>query len=182
MLRRRAGSGIAMLALGMVLAIAPVTVASARSHKAATHHKKKQKKPTTKLGSACPTSAEMSTAAGTAYPAPRASNSAGTVVCNYADPTTGANLVLLFQSNSGTSASTLKIVADSQASAQKTTATAVSGFGSAAYVFTLDDASTNASGVATTNMFILDGSTLIDITAEATVAQVKAVARYVLTH
>jgi len=181
-----------VLALGIALALAPVTVASASHHKATTHHKAKQKKAIAKqktggssastVSATCPTSAEITAAAGIAYPAPKASSGSGTVLCNYSDPTTGANLVMVFQSVSGTSASTLKSVADSQANAQKATATPVSGFGNAAYIFTLNDASTNSSGVATTNLFILDGSKLIDITAQATVAQVKAVARYVLAH
>jgi hypothetical protein len=47
-------------------------------------------------------------------------------------------------------------------------------------VFTADDASTNASGVATSAIAIVDGSELIDITAELTLAEVEAVATYVL--
>jgi len=105
-------------------------------------------------------------------------------VASATDPTSGANLVIEFTSVSeaSASASALKIAADSQANAEKTTAVAVSGLGNAAYSFTLNDASTNSSGVATTSLEILDGSKLIDITAEATVAQVDAIARYVLAH
>jgi hypothetical protein len=93
-------------------------------------------------------------------------------------------MVIEFTSVSGASASAsaLKIAADSQANAEKTTAVAVSGLGNAAYSFTLNDAGTNSSGVATTSLEVLDGSKLIDITAEATVAQVDAIARYVLAH
>jgi hypothetical protein len=131
---------------------------------------------------ACPTSAAITAAAGTAYPAPKVSSNSGTVLCNYSDSKTGANLVLMFSPASGTSASTLKTVADMQAKSQNTTAASVSGFGAAAYIFTLADARTNASHVATTMLMILDGSQLINITAQATVAQVQAVARYVLAH
>ena len=53
---------------------------------------------------------------------------------------------------------------------------AVPGFGDAAYLFTLKDASTNASGIATTVMLIEVGSTLIDITAQATPAHTEALA------
>lgn len=169
MIRLRTGSGIGALALVVALALSPLTVASASSHKG-----------TAKLSTSCPTSAEMTKAAGTAYPAPKVTHATGTVLCNYADPTTGANLELLFQSVLGTTASTLKIVADSQAKAQKTTARRVSGIGSAAYTFTLNNAKANPSGVATTNLLILDGSKLVVITAQAKVAAVKAVARYVL--
>jgi hypothetical protein len=130
----------------------------------------------------CPTSAAITAAAGNAYPAPKVSGDSGTVLCNYSDSKTGANLVLMFSPASGTSASTLKMVVDMQAKAQNTTAAPVSGFGTAAYIFTLADARTNANHVATTMLMVLDGSQLINITAQATVAQVQAVARYVLAH
>jgi hypothetical protein len=112
------------------------------------------------------------------------SKASGTVLCNYNDPTTGANVVIEFASVSGASAtaSALKIAADSQASAENTTTSAVSGLGNAAYITTLKDASTNSDGVATTILEMLDGSKLIDITAENTVAQVEAIARYLLAH
>jgi hypothetical protein len=76
----------------------------------------------------------------------------------------------------------LKTVAKSQAHGQNTAASSVSGLGDAAYISTRDNARTNASGVATTNLMILDGSTLIDLTGELTVPQVEAVAHYVLAH
>ena len=134
------------------------------------------------VSATCPTSAEITAAAGTAYPAPKVSSFSGTVMCSYSDPATGVNLVIVFSPASGTSASALKIVADSQANAQHVTAAPVSGFGTAAYTFTLADAGTNSTGVATTILIILDGSKLINITAQATVAQVQAIARYVLAH
>jgi hypothetical protein len=105
-------------------------------------------------------------------------------VCNYNNPTTGANVVMDYTSVSGAAATAgaLKIAADSQASAQKAKASAVSGLGNAAYITTLNDGSTNSDGVATTILEILDGSKFIDITAENTVAQVEALARYLLAH
>ncbi len=63
----------------------------------------------------------------------------------------------------------------------KVTASPISGFGDAAYTFTLNDAGTNASGIATTIMVIQVGSTLVDITAEATPAHVQALAHVILT-
>ena len=106
------------------------------------------------------------------------------VLCNYNNTTTYANMVIEFSSVSGASATAgaLKAAADGQASAHNTTATPVSGFGTAAYMVTENNASTNASGVATTNMEILDGSKLVDITAELTPTQAQAVARYVLAY
>jgi hypothetical protein len=130
----------------------------------------------------CPTSAVITAAAGTAYPAPKVSSFSGSVVCNYSDPKTAVNLVIGISPASGTSASTLKMVADMQAKAQKTTAAPVSGIGSAAYIFTLADGLTNANHVATTMQMILDGSQLINITAEAPVAVVQKIALSVLSH
>jgi hypothetical protein len=82
--------------------------------------------------------------------------------------------VLGFSKATGITAATLKATAQSQASAQNVTAGPVAGLGDAAYLFNLNDASTNASGVATTVLLIKSGSTLVDITAEATPAQVEA--------
>jgi hypothetical protein len=87
----------------------------------------------------------------------------------------------VFSPGPGTTAATLKSVTDSEAQAQKVTTTPVPGLGDAAYTFTLNDAATNSSGVATTAIFILDGSELVDITAQATLAQVESVARSVLS-
>jgi hypothetical protein len=180
---RRVGSAAGVLVLGTFLAFLPVTVASA--HKA-TAHKATKKHATGSSGGVvsenCPTSAEISALAGSAYPAPKKSSASGTVSCNYSDPTTSADLVLVFSPAIGTSASEMKTVADSQAHALSAKATSVSGFDNAAYIFTLNDASTNASGVATTELLILDGSKLVDLAAQATPAQVEAIAHYVLTH
>ena len=129
---------------------------------------------------ACPSSAEIATLTGVSFPAPQQSSASGTLTCNYNDTTSGASLVLVVASAMGTTAGDLEIAASAAASAYTVTDTAVSGFGSAAYAFTANDASTNASGVATSAIEILDGSELIDITAELTLAEVEAVASYVL--
>lgn len=130
----------------------------------------------------CPSAAVVTAALGTTYPAPKSNSSAGTVICTYNDPSTSANLVLGFSNVAGLNAATLKSTADSQASAQQVTASAISGFGDAAYTFTMNDASTNASGIATTVMLVQVGSTLVDITAQATPAHVQALAHVVLEH
>jgi hypothetical protein len=76
----------------------------------------------------------------------------------------------------------LKTVAKSQAHGENAAASSVSGLGDAAYIFTRDNGRTNASGVATTSLMILDGSKLIDLIGELTVPQVEAVAHYVLAY
>ena len=101
-------------------------------------------------------------------------------MCNYSDPTTSANAVLEIATTPGLSASLLKTTADAQASAQQVTPTALPGIGDAAYQWVLNDASTNVSHVATTTLIFSVGTTLIDITAEATPAHVQALAHAVL--
>ena len=128
----------------------------------------------------CVTSAEIATLTGTTFPAPQQSSSTGYLLCNYNDPTSGATLVIEVESAPGTSDSALQIAASAGASAFNVTATSVSGLGDAAYIFTGDDASTNASGVATTGLEVLDGSELVDVTAGLTPAAVESVASYVL--
>jgi hypothetical protein len=123
---------------------------------------------------ACPTAAVVSAALGSAYPAPQSSSASGELSCNDNDPNTSANAVLGFSKAPGLTLAVLKSTADGQASAQSVTASPVSGLGDGAYLFTLNDASTNSSGVATTTLLIKSGATLVDITAEATPAQVQA--------
>ena len=130
----------------------------------------------------CATPAEIATLTGTTFPAPQQSSATGTLLCSYNDTTSGANLVIEFASAPGVTASVLETAADAAASAYSVTPSSISGFGDAAYIFTGNDASTNASGVATTVLTILDGSEEIDITAELTPAEVQAVATYVLAH
>jgi membrane protease subunit (stomatin/prohibitin family) len=76
----------------------------------------------------------------------------------------------------GTPAVLQQVIA-SQAKAQNVTSVPVSGLGEAAYAFTLHDAASNSSGVATTVLGILYGGENIDITAEATPAQIEVLAR-----
>jgi hypothetical protein len=103
------------------------------------------------------------------------------VTCNYADTTTGANLVLVISSADGVSASVLQQVVQSQATSQNATVNTVSGLGDAAYTFTLSDAATNVTHVATTILEVLKGSYYLDITAEASLAQTESVARLILS-
>ena len=132
------------------------------------------------VSTTCPTSAEIATLTGTTFPAPQQASSTGYLLCSYNDTTSGANLVIGVAAAPGSSASTLKIAVDTLASAANVTASSVSGFGSAAYAYTADDASANPNGVATSVIEILDGSNLIDITAALTLAEVEAVATHVL--
>ena len=187
MLGRRSVPAIGTLILGVALALSSMTAASAAAHKGTKTHKAAKHHTGGSTGAAsatCPTSAELTSIVGQSLPAPNESKASGTVLCNYNNATTGANVVIEFASVSGASAtaSALKIAADSQATAESTKASAVSGLGNAAYILTLKDAGSNSDGVATTILEVLVGSKLIDITAENSVAQVEAIARYLLAH
>jgi hypothetical protein len=114
------------------------------------------------------------------YPSPTMQTSAGFLTCTYADPASGANLVMVISSVPGTTASTLQAVAQSQAQAQHVTASSVAGLGEAAFMVTLDDAATNSLHVATTIVMALEGSVIYDVTAEATPDQVKAVVQLLI--
>lgn len=128
----------------------------------------------------CPTGAAVSAAAGTSYPNPTAQSSAGYLTCTYEDSATGANLVIVGTSEAGVTAATVQAVVQSEAAAQHVTASSVSGLGSAAFTFTLNDAATNALHVDTTVVEFIQGSNILDITAEATPAQVEAVGQLLL--
>jgi hypothetical protein len=128
----------------------------------------------------CPTGAAVSSAAGSAYPDPTVQSSAGYLTCTYEDPTTGANLVIVGTTDAGATAATIQAVVQSQAGAQHVTASSVSGIGSAAYTFTLNDAATNSTHVATTIVEFIEGSNILDITAQATLNQVEAVAHLLI--
>lgn len=173
---RRAGIGAVTLALAAGLALGPVALASAT-----TKHKGHHKATTTTSGT-CPTAAEINAATGLNLPTPQSSSSSGLVTCNYNNPTTGANVVVAVGPSHGITPAELKKVADSSAQAEGVSATALSGYGQVAYLTTLDDASTNSDGVATSIIEMVAGSHFYDITAEATPTQVEAIAHYLLAH
>jgi len=158
-----AASGAVPSAGGSAQGAAPTTAAAAGSFKPA-----------------CPTAAQIGAAVGGTFPAPKVNSSAGSLLCNYNNPDSGANVVIIFASFPGGTPALLQGAIQSQAQAQKVNSVAVPGLGDAAYMFTQNDAGTNSSGVATTLLGVLVGSENFDITAEATPAQVEAVARLIL--
>jgi hypothetical protein len=128
----------------------------------------------------CPTAAAVSAAAGMTYPAPTQQAASGSLYCTYADPTSGADLVIVASVAPGTTAAVLQQVAQSQAAAQHVSSAAVPGLGDAAFSMTLDDAATNSLHVATSIIEAVKGSVLYDVTAEATLDQVEAVVRLLI--
>ncbi len=128
----------------------------------------------------CPTGAAVSAVAGGTYPNPEAQSSANFLTCTYSDTTSGANLVIVATTEPGVTASTVQAVVQSQAAAQHVTSSPVSGLGDAAFTMTLNDAATNALHVGTTIVEFIQGSNVIDITAEASLADVEAVGHLLL--
>jgi hypothetical protein len=175
---------LSVMSAAATMAVLPASVASASTHHGSKHPKghhgsnrNKDHHASTSgstVSETCPTAAVISAALGSTYPAPQSSTGAGMVSCSYNNPNTSANAVLGFSKATGITAAVLKSTAQSQAQAQHVAARPVAGLGDAAYIFTLTDASTNSSGVATTVLLIKSGSTLVDITAEASPAQAEA--------
>jgi hypothetical protein len=131
----------------------------------------------------CPSAAAMSTATGDTLPAPQQGTSSGTVTCNYNNTSSGATLVIIFAPAKGITTTLLKSVVAGQASAQNATPTAVTGLGSAAYIFTEPgSAATNINHVASTDLSILAGSELIDLTGPITAAHLEAAARIAIAN
>jgi hypothetical protein len=129
---------------------------------------------------ACPTVAQIEAAVGGSFPAPKVNSSDGSLLCNYSNPDTGGNVVIIFAAFPGGTPALLQGAIQSEAQAQKVNAVAVPGLGDAAYMYTQNDAGTNSSGVATTLLGVLVGSENIDITAQAAPAQVETIARDIL--
>jgi hypothetical protein len=175
MMRRHPVGVVLILLSALGMAVLPASVASATTHHGSKHRKARHGSTGgSSVSETCPTAAVVSAALGSTYPAPQTSTGGGMVSCNYSDPNTSANAVLGFSKATGITAAVLKSTAQSQAQAQNVKASPVSGLGDAAYSFTLTDASSNASGVATTVLLVKSGSTLVDITAEASPTQVEA--------
>jgi hypothetical protein len=123
----------------------------------------------------CPTAAAVSAAAGSTYPAPQSQSAAGTLICSYENDS--LNLVISLSPAAGITASVLKSTILSEAQAQHVPIAPISGIGSAAYLFTQNDAATTSTHVATNTIGVLTGSRYILLTGEMTAAQVEAVAR-----
>jgi hypothetical protein len=130
----------------------------------------------------CPSQAAISAAAGKSYPAPMVSSGGGFTACNYHDSTGSVNLVIDFTKSSTTTPSVLQSVANTQAAAQHVKAVAVPGYGTAAFLYTYGTAASSANGIAASSLDMLAGSEIIDLAGSEPVAQIEAIAHYVLNH
>jgi hypothetical protein len=88
--------------------------------------------------------------------------------------------VIVGTTEAGVTASIIQQVVASQAAAQHVTSSSVSGLGDAAYTLTLNDAATNVLHVNTTIVEFIQGSNILDITAEASLTQVEAIAHLLI--
>ena len=128
----------------------------------------------------CPLAAAITAAVGSPYPAPVSNSGAGLLECVYANDS--VNLVMSFAPPATVTAAVLKEVVDSQAHAQGVTDSAVSGIGNAAYIFTMNDAATNSSHVATTTLGLIAPNRYVVIVGQISVPQIEAVARLTIAH
>ena len=129
--------------------------------------------------SSCPSVAVAQAALGYSFSAPTKNGSDGSLVCNYSD-SAGDNLVIVVAPLPGGTSAMLKLAMDSQAQAQKVSASEVSGLGDAAYAFTMNDAASNPDHQASSNLAVLVGNEDLDITATAPMDKVEALARAVI--
>ncbi len=92
------------------------------------------------------------------------------------------DLVLSFAPAASVTAAVLKEVVDAQAHAQGVTDSTVSGIGTSAYIFTMNDAATNSSHVATTTLGLIAPNRYVVIVGQLSVPQIEAVARLTIAH
>lgn len=128
----------------------------------------------------CPSAAAIDAAAGGTYPAPQAQNSDGDTTCNYSDANTGANLNCVIAPSTGVTASLLQQTIASQAQATGGAVKPLSGVGTAAYIYTGNDANTNSDGIATTMVGALSSTLFVICGGELSPAGAEAVTRLVL--
>jgi hypothetical protein len=135
--RTRTWSTLGVLVIGGAVALAPVGVASASTHKTTHHKAKKKKKPThssssgSNVGSlGCPKQALVTTAAGMTFTGPNSQNG-GTAACIYLDAA-GDDLNVVSDMPNQTRS---HFVATDPANIGQP-ATAISGIGSAAFTTT----------------------------------------------
>jgi hypothetical protein len=119
---------------------------------------------------ACPSTAEIASALGQQYPAPKKSASGQDLTCDYSSPA-GDILVIVFGAAPGTTGADLKLAMDAQAKGQNVPDHAVPGLGDAAYEFVMSG---------TANLDMLSGSEDIAMTSTASLAHLETLAHDVL--
>jgi hypothetical protein len=129
----------------------------------------------------CPSAAAVSAAAGTTYPKPQVESAAGDTSCDYNDPDSGANLVIEIAPANGITPAGLQVAMTAEAKGSTGKATPVSGIGSAAYIFTENDASTNSNGDPTALVGAVSSTLYVVVVAPLPPADLEAVTRLALS-
>lgn len=128
----------------------------------------------------CPSAAAVTAAAGSTYPKPQAQTADGETSCIYSDPNTGANLNIGISSSHGITSAVLQSTLASQAGATGGSAKPISGIGTAAYLLTENDASTNSDGIATNIVGAITSTEFVIVVGEMSPASAEAVTRLVI--
>lgn len=129
----------------------------------------------------CPSAAAVSAAAGSTYPKPQVESAAGDTSCDYNDPNSGANLVIEIAPANGITPAGLQVAMAAESKGATGKATPVSGIGSAAYIFTENDASTNSNGDPTALVGAVSSTLYVVVVAPLSPAEIEAVARLALS-
>jgi hypothetical protein len=130
----------------------------------------------------CPSGSEVNSDLGLTLSGPAKKSGGGLDECDYDNQTTSVTFIIAITKVPGLTPSALKAVYASQAKAQKVPDQADPGLGDAAYSFTQDDASTNASGKPTAVLGILFGDTQIAMTGEVSLGGMETLAAAMLKH
>jgi hypothetical protein len=132
------------------------------------------------VSATCPSAAAVTAAAGSTYPKPQVETADGETSCIYSDPSTGANLNIGISSSHGITSTVLQSTLASQAGSTGGATKPISGIGTAAYLLTENDASTNSDGVATNIVGAITSTEFVIVVGEMSPAGAEAVTRLVI--
>ncbi|HEY6789180.1 MAG TPA: hypothetical protein VI365_17895 [Trebonia sp.] len=128
----------------------------------------------------CLSATAVSSAAGGTYPAPKSQFADGLLSCNYASLADNTNLNFGVTSSKGVTPSVLRTVLADQNGGSVAGIKPLPGYGTAAYILTLNDATTNSLGIATTIIIAENSSIYVTLAGEVSPAHAEAVTRLVL--
>lgn len=128
----------------------------------------------------CLSAAAVASAAGGTYPAPQSEFADGELTCNYASVADNTNLNYGVVPSKGITPSVLRTVLADQNGGSTAGIKSLPGYGTAAYILTLNDASTNSLGIATTIIIAETSSIYVTLVGEVSPAHAEAVMQLVL--
>jgi hypothetical protein len=128
----------------------------------------------------CPTAAEANADLGISLTGPVKKSGGGLQECDYADKATSVTMVMSITKVPGLTRAALKSAYAAEAKAARVPYQADPGLGDAAFSFTQNDASTNASGKPTAVLGILSGDTQLAMTGEVSLGGMETLASEML--